>query len=90
MLEDDPQEADVVAPLRGHAERRKGRSQDRLAALEEEAAAAETRIEVRRRLRAAMIDAEREALQRWRDAGRLSNRDLRLLQRELDYEKGLP
>lgn len=88
LLEDDPQAQDVVASLRGRAEQRKERSEDRLASLEDEGEV-ETRSEVRRRLRAAMIDAEREELLRWRDAGRLPDRDLRVLQRELDYEEGV-
>lgn len=41
------------------------------------------------RLRRQMIDAEREELLRWRDAGRLSETGLRALERELDHEEGL-
>jgi monovalent cation/hydrogen antiporter len=42
------------------------------------------------RLRRLLIDAEREELLRWRDAGRLSDRGLRALDRELDVEEGRP
>jgi CPA1 family monovalent cation:H+ antiporter len=37
--------------------------------------------------RRAVIDAEREELLRWRDAGRLPETTLRILQRELDHEE---
>jgi CPA1 family monovalent cation:H+ antiporter len=68
---------------------RRQHSEDRLATLErtEQAEPAETRSHVRRRLRAAMIDAEREELLRWQGAGRLPDRDLRHLQRGVDYEE---
>jgi hypothetical protein len=42
------------------------------------------------RLRRLLIDAEREELLRWQDAGRLSDRGLRALDRELDVEEGRP
>ena len=35
------------------------------------------------------IDAQREELLRWRDAGRLPDEGLRVLERELDHEEGL-
>jgi CPA1 family monovalent cation:H+ antiporter len=37
--------------------------------------------------RRAVIDAEREELLRWRDAGRLPDASLRILNRELDHEE---
>jgi CPA1 family monovalent cation:H+ antiporter len=37
--------------------------------------------------RRAVIDAEREELLRWRDAGRLPDTTLRVLERELDHEE---
>jgi CPA1 family monovalent cation:H+ antiporter len=40
-------------------------------------------------VRRQMIDAEREELLRWRDAGRLPDAGLRALERELDHEEGL-
>jgi CPA1 family monovalent cation:H+ antiporter len=39
------------------------------------------------RLRRIYIDAQREELMRWRDAGRLSDRGLRELDKELDLEE---
>lgn len=45
----------------------------------------ETAVAVRR----AAIDAEREELVRWRDAGMLPDQSLRVLERELDFEEGV-
>jgi monovalent cation/hydrogen antiporter len=41
------------------------------------------------RLRRAVIAAQREELLRWRDANRLPDEGLRILERELDHEEGL-
>jgi CPA1 family monovalent cation:H+ antiporter len=41
------------------------------------------------RVRRAVLDAQREELVRWRDAGRLPDAGLRVLERELDHEEGL-
>lgn len=41
------------------------------------------------RVRRAVIDAQREELLRWRDADRLSDEGLRVLERELDFEERL-
>jgi CPA1 family monovalent cation:H+ antiporter len=41
------------------------------------------------RVRRSMIDAQREELLRWRDADRLSDEGLRVLERELDHEERL-
>jgi CPA1 family monovalent cation:H+ antiporter len=38
-------------------------------------------------VRRAVIDAQREELLRWRDAGRLNDDGLRVLERELDHEE---
>ena len=45
----------------------------------------EAALQVRR----AVIDAQRDELLRWRDAGRLSDEELRVLERELDHEERL-
>jgi Na+/H+ antiporter len=47
------------------------------------------RYEAALRVRRAVIDAQREELLRWRDAGRLSDEGLRVLERELDHEERL-
>jgi CPA1 family monovalent cation:H+ antiporter len=41
------------------------------------------------RVRRAVIEAQREELLRWRDAGQLPDEGLRMLERELDHEEGL-
>ncbi|AGZ38955.1 Na+/H+ antiporter [Actinoplanes friuliensis] len=41
------------------------------------------------RIRRSTIDAQREELLRWRDANRLSDENLRVLERELDHEERL-
>ncbi|GGQ68438.1 Na+/H+ antiporter [Couchioplanes azureus] len=41
------------------------------------------------RVRRSVIDAQREELLRWRDAGRLSDESMRVLERELDHEERL-
>jgi CPA1 family monovalent cation:H+ antiporter len=40
-------------------------------------------------VRRAVLDAQREELLRWRDAGQLSDEGLRVLERELDHEERL-
>jgi monovalent cation/hydrogen antiporter len=47
------------------------------------------RYEAAVRVRRAVLDAEREELLRWRDAGRLPEAGLRVLERELDHEECL-
>jgi Na+/H+ antiporter len=47
------------------------------------------RYEAALRIRRAAIDAQRDELLRWRDAGRLPDEGLRVLERELDHEEGL-
>ncbi|HEX8510608.1 MAG TPA: Na+/H+ antiporter [Propionibacteriaceae bacterium] len=44
-------------------------------------------LEAAVRVRKAVLDARREELLRWRDAGRLPDLSLRMLQRELDHEE---
>ncbi|BCJ52560.1 putative Na+/H+ antiporter [Actinoplanes sp. NBRC 14428] len=41
------------------------------------------------KVRRSVIDAQREELLRWRDAGRLSDEGMRVLERELDHEERL-
>ncbi|MGN6472180.1 MAG: cation:proton antiporter, partial [Mycobacteriales bacterium] len=81
---------DVITSLREAAARRLQRYEARvnlLSSPEESIPHDPYRLAVR--LRRLMIDAEREELVRWRDTGRLSDRNLRILQRELDHEEGL-
>lgn len=81
---------DAVAALREAAARRLQRYEQRvslLSAPDEDGPLDGYRMAVA--LRRGMIDAERTELLRWRDTGRLSDRNLRVLLRELDHEEGL-
>ncbi|MFL6136251.1 MAG: Na+/H+ antiporter [Frankiaceae bacterium] len=77
---------EVLNRLRHDVEQRRSRLKRFAAAPpqdRETAAAALTRA------RRTMIDAQREELLRWRDAGRLSDHSMRALERELDHAEGL-
>lgn len=83
---------EVIAELRASLERRAARYRQRLDQLDQmEDEDGDVRlppgylaaIEARR----AVIDAQREELLRWRDAGRLPDASLRVLQHELDLEE---
>jgi CPA1 family monovalent cation:H+ antiporter len=76
---------------RRSAEQRLRRVQARLDHADDEEAdrALASTVEALGILRRAAIDAEREELVRWRDAGRLPESSLRILLRELDYQEGL-
>jgi monovalent cation/hydrogen antiporter len=88
----DEEDGEVPAPvlndLRRTLSARLNRYQSRLAFLEENPetlrpAGYDAAVRARRDL----IDAEHEELLRWRDAGRLPDASLRVLQRELDHEE---
>ena len=89
----EPDLEEVITPLRRAAELRRQRYSDRVALL----SSAEDHDELpvddsyRRavRVRREMINAEREELLAWRDAGRLPDGGLRTLERELDHEESL-
>ncbi|MDO8214080.1 Na+/H+ antiporter [Conexibacter sp. CPCC 206217] len=93
LIEEERVPADVGARLRSLYEVRRTRAQNRVSTLaddevDDDQFARET--EARGLLRRSMIDAEREELVRWRDAGRLPDASLRILQRELDFQEGSP
>lgn len=81
---------DVVAGLRANLGHRAQRYRGRLDVLEG-AEPGEMPIspgyEAALRARRAIMDAQREELLRWRDAGRLPDSSLRTLERELDHEE---
>ena len=60
---------------------------DRLEAGEDPSPAASPEYEAALQARRAVIDAQREELLRWRDAGHLPDASLRILERELDHEE---
>ncbi len=89
----DPRLDGVVGPLRRAAEIRHQRYTERVALLsaveDQTLPPADDRYEAALMARREMISAEREELLAWRDAGRLPDADLRVLERELDHEESL-
>jgi Na+/H+ antiporter len=94
IAEDAHDEVDTQAieTMRAQLQTRLARYRGRLSLLE----AAESgempvspRYEAALRVRREAIDAQREELLRWRDAGRLPDEGLRVLERELDHEERL-
>jgi monovalent cation/hydrogen antiporter len=86
-------DADAVAAVRARLTGQLARAQRRIAATDAAdaadsgapaPAAADLAIAAMRR---AVIDAQRDELLRWRDAGRLPDASLRILQRELDHDE---
>ncbi len=91
-LTDDPQPRGLVEPLREAALQRQARYAERverLSAVEDGVLPVDDSYYAAVHLRRVMIDAERETLVEWRNAGRLPDVSLRVLQRELDHEEGL-
>lgn len=79
----------VARRLRATAEHRRRRSRDALSRLDpEEDDEGENSSQAYARGRYQMIEAERDEIVRWRDAGRLADESLRRLERELDLEEG--
>jgi CPA1 family monovalent cation:H+ antiporter len=78
--------SEVLDHLRAQAEGRKQRSDLDAAG---ESGDAASPVAMLAGLRQQMIEAEREELLRWRDAGRLPETELRALEHELDYEERL-
>jgi len=92
LADAEPQPEEIVGQLRRSAQLRKQRYSDRvtqLAEVEDDALPVDGTRHTAAWLRRAMIDAEREELLEWRDAGRLPDTSLRVLQRELDHEEGV-
>ncbi len=90
LAEDGEAEPDTVAVLRANLEHRLDRYQHRADVLES-AEDGEIPVspvyEAALRARRAIIDAQRDELLRWRDAGRTTEASLRILERELDFEE---
>ena len=81
----------ALASLRASLDRKAGRYQqllDRLETMEDdEDPPSPPGYEAAVQARRAVIDAQREELLRWRDAGHLPDSSLRILERELDHEE---
>ncbi|MFE9203506.1 Na+/H+ antiporter [Micromonospora sp. NPDC007230] len=87
---DEPDLAAAVNITRGQLQTRLARYRGRLDLLQSaESAEVPTspEYEAALRIRRAAIEAQREELLRWRDAGRLPDEGLRVLERELDHEE---
>ena len=85
-------EAHAIETMRGQLRTRLARYRRRLDQLETADSAgvpASPQYEAALRIRRTAIDAQREELLRWRDAGRLPDEGLRVLERELDHEERL-
>jgi CPA1 family monovalent cation:H+ antiporter len=95
IAEDDAVPTPVLAALRASLDAKARRYRlllDRLETEEDQAAAAPgapgtSDYEAALQARRAVIDAQREELLRWRDAGHLPDASLRILERELDHEE---
>jgi CPA1 family monovalent cation:H+ antiporter len=90
LAAEDDLDEDMVEALRANLEQRKERYRRRinlLDAAEDGSVPVSPRYEAAVRARRSVIDAQREELLRWRDAGRLPDASLRILERELDHEE---
>ncbi|WP_238011624.1 Na+/H+ antiporter [Dactylosporangium sp. AC04546] len=93
-LEEDGEESDThaIEAMRGHLHTRLARYQERIDLLgtaDSPTMPVSLRYEAAVRIRHTAIDAQRAELVRWRDAGRLPDEGLRVLERELDHEERL-
>ncbi|GIF70067.1 Na+/H+ antiporter [Asanoa ishikariensis] len=90
--EGDEDESRAIEATRAQLRARRTRYQGRIDLLRDSDSAevpVSPRYEAALRVRRAAIDAQREEVLRWRDAGQLPDEGLRVLQRELDHEEGL-
>jgi CPA1 family monovalent cation:H+ antiporter len=89
-LPDDQRPSDdVMRRLRRVADDRYRRAKAHLARAQSDDPETDDPIAEAGHLRRLMIEAQRDELVRWRDAGRLPDRGLRALERELDHEEGM-
>ena len=89
-LPDDQRPSDdVLRRLRRVADDRCRRAKAHLARAQSDDPETDDPIAEAGHLRRLMIEAQRDELVRWRDAGRLPDRGLRALERELDHEEGM-
>ncbi|GAA1525260.1 Na+/H+ antiporter [Dactylosporangium maewongense] len=90
--EDAAAEMEAIQVMRGLLNQRLARYQGRIDLLqnaESPEMPVSPRYEAALRVRRAAMDAQREELLRWRDAGTLPDEGLRVLERELDHEERL-
>ncbi|MFU8872817.1 Na+/H+ antiporter [Micromonospora sp. SL4-19] len=87
---EEPENIGAIESMRTQLKARLARYHGRLdllQAAESSQVPASPEYEAALRIRRTVIDAEREELLRWRDAGQLPDEGLRVLERELDYEE---
>jgi CPA1 family monovalent cation:H+ antiporter len=89
LPDDERPSDDVMKRLRRVADDRYRRAKAHLARAQSEDPDTDDPIAEAGHLRRLMIEAQRDELVRWRDAGRLPDRGLRALERELDHEEGM-
>lgn len=88
LAEEDSLPEQVTDNIRRNLTIRRQRYRNRLAFLDDDPDALRSPgYEAAARARRDVLDAQREELLRWRDAGRLPDASLRILQRELDHEE---
>lgn len=88
LVQEEGLQEDSAAPIRRNLNTRKQRFKDRLSLLDDSMGLLRSpEYEAAIHARRAVIDAQHEELLRWRDAGRLPDSSLRVLQRELDHEE---
>ena len=90
LVEDEAVDARVADAIRSNLTRRLERYRTRLAFLNEGPEALRgPAYEAAAQARRDVLDAQRDELVRWRDAGRLPDSSVRILQRELDHQERL-
>jgi CPA1 family monovalent cation:H+ antiporter len=89
LPDDERPSDDVMQRLRRVAEDRRRRAKAHLVRAQSDDPETDDPIAEAGHLRRMMIEAQRDELVRWRDAGRLPDRGLRALERELDHEEGM-
>jgi NhaP-type Na+/H+ or K+/H+ antiporter len=90
MAADEPENTAAIGSMRTQLEARLARYRGRLDLLQATDSAQvpdSPEYEAALRIRRTVIEAQREELLRWRDAGRLPDEGLRVLERELDHEE---
>jgi Na+/H+ antiporter len=85
----EDQAIDAMRRQLGHRMERYRRRLDLLDKSDSDEVPVSPQYEAGLRVRRAVIDAQRDELLRWRDADRLSDEGLRVLERELDHEERL-
>lgn len=88
LVRDEQLSEQAAAGIRNSLTARRRHQLDQMAFLEDDPATTRSPdYEAALRVRRGVLDAQHDELLKWRDAGRLPDSDLRILQRELDHEE---